>query len=173
MINEKMQEEINKQIMYEFYSAYLYMAMAAYFSAKGLDGMSSWMRAQAQEELVHGMKFYDHLRDRDGKINLLAIEQPKATWKSPLDAWQEAYKHEQFVTSRINTLVTLSRETNDYASMPLLNWFVEEQIEEESSTSKVAQTLEQIGNSGSGLVMLDRELATRTFTYPTATQGGE
>jgi ferritin len=173
MINEKMQHEINEQIKYEFFSSYLYLSMSAYFSSKNLDGMSSWMKVQAQEELVHAMKLFDHLKDRDGHIRLLSIDQPKGSWSSPLEAFREAYKHEQFVTSRINTLMTLSRETSDFASQPMLNWFVEEQIEEEASAAKVVQTLEQIGDSGSGLVMLDREMATRTFTYPAATKGGE
>lgn len=171
MINERMQKEINEQIKYELFSAYLYLSISAYFESKGLEGMASWMRVQAQEEIIHGMKFFDHLKNRDAKIELLAIDKPKVQWSSPLEAWRDAYKHEQFVTSRIHLLMKMANELNDYTSIPLLNWFLDEQIEEEASTSKVANILEQIGDSGSGLIMLDRELGARTFTYPTTPQG--
>jgi len=167
MINEKINNAFNEQIKNEIFSAYLYLSMSAYFSSKDLDGMASWMKVQAQEEMIHAMNFFNHLKDRDGKIQLLAIDKPKSEWSSPLEVWKEAYKHEQFITSKINTLTKLATDESDYTALPLLHWFVNEQIEEESSTSKVANTLELIGNSGDGLIMLDRELAARTFVYPT------
>lgn len=167
MINEKMQQAMNEQIKNEFFSAYLYLSMASYFNSIGLDGMGQWMRCQAMEEQVHAMKFFDHLNDREGKIRLLPLDQPQVEWSSPLDAWQAAYKHEQFITGTINDLMKIAQETSDFAAMPLLHWFVEEQIEEEASTAKPVQELELIGNDGNGLMMLDREMATRTFTMPT------
>jgi len=171
MINEKMQNAMNEQIKNEFYSAYLYLSMAAYFHRIGHDGMAQWMRVQALEEQVHAMKFFDHLKDREGNIQLLAIEQPPVEWSSPLDAFKATYEHEQSVTGKINDLMKLAHETHDFASMPLLNWFVDEQIEEESTASKTVQQLEMVGKDGNGLLMLDREMGTRTFTMPQ--QGGK
>ena len=172
MIGKKMQEAINEQIKEELGSAYLYLSMAAYFHSKGLDGMAHWMRIQTQEEMVHAMKFFDHIVERDGRAILLALDQPKTSWSSPLEAFQEAYKHEQYITSRINDLVKLANRENDNAAAIMLQWFVTEQVEEEASTSKVAQMLELIGDSGQGLLMLDRELGTRIplVTLP-ATEG--
>jgi ferritin len=128
------------------------------------------MRAQTQEEMVHAMKFFDHIKDRDGRVELLDLTQLETEWNSPLAAFQAAYEHEQFITGKINDLVKLAAEENDYAANALLQWFVTEQVEEEASTSKVAQMLERIGDSGNGLIMLDRELGTRTFTLPAATE---
>jgi ferritin len=166
MISTKMQDVMNEQIKHELESAYIYLSMAAYFHSVGLDGMAQWMRVQTQEEMVHAMKFFDHIRDRDGRVKLLPLAQPKAEWSSPLAAFQDAYEHEKFITSKINALVKIAAEEADYPASVLLQWFTTEQVEEEASTSKVAQTLERIGDSGSGLIMLDRELGTRTFTMP-------
>lgn len=166
MINKKIQEVFNQQIKHEFDSAYLYLSMAGYFHSLGLDGMAQWMRVQTQEEMVHAMKFFDHLKDRDGHIELLALDKPKTEWASPLNAFEEAYKHEQFITGKINDLVKIARDENDNAAGILLQWFVTEQVEEEQSTSKVAQELKLVGNEGQGVLMLDRELGTRVFTMP-------
>jgi ferritin len=166
MINPRIEKEFNDQIKYEIASAYLYLSMAAWFDNVGWDGMGSWMKVQAQEEMVHAMKFYDNIKDREGKVMLQALEQPQTEWASPLEAFKEAYKHEQFVTSRIQTLAKVATEENDYISRPLIDWFLNEQIEEEASTSKIAQQLERIGSSTEGLTMLDRELGARVFTPP-------
>ncbi len=161
MINARMQEALNEQIKHELESGYLYLSVAAYFHSEGLDGMARWMRVQAHEEFNHAMKFFDHIKERAGRIELLALTKPKKEWSSPLDAFQDAYHHEQFITSKINALIELAAKEADFAVRPLLHWFVEEQIEEEASTSQVVQMLERIGSSGSGLVMLDRELGKR------------
>ena len=161
MISEKIQNAFNEQIKYEVESAYLYLSMAAYFNSLNLEGMAKWMLVQREEELKHVKKFFDHINDRNGRVHLQAIGAPKTEWSSPLDAWKEAYKHEQFITSKINVLVKLTQTENDYAATPLLNWFLDEQIEEEASTLKVAQKLERVGPSGAGLVMLDKELGKR------------
>jgi len=162
MISKKMQDVMNEQIKHELESAYLYLSMAAYFYSIGLDGMAQWMRVQTQEEEVHAMKFFDHIKDRGGRVELLPLAQPKKEWPSPLVAFQEAYEHEQFITSK-----------GDYPASVLLHWFITEQVEEETSTSRVAQMLERIGDSGQGLIMLDRELGTRTFIMPTTTGASE
>jgi ferritin len=169
MIKQRMQSAMNEQIQHELSSAYLYLAMAADLHAKSLDGMAQWMKVQAQEELVHAMRFYDHIVSRNGRVELKELPKPAGEWASPLAAFQAAYEHEQFITGRIDELVKLAREENDNAGWTMLQWFVTEQIEEESSTSKVVDMLSLIGDSGHGLLMADRELGTRVFTPPPAT----
>jgi len=166
MIGEKMQSALNEQIRHEFYSSYLYLAMAAYFHGQGLDGIANWMKVQAQEELTHAMKFFNHLNDRDGRIQLQGLEKPKTEWASPLQAFKEASKHEQFITGKIHDLVKLANAESDHAVIPLLHWFESEQVEEEAQALTVVQKLERIGESGAGLIMMDKELGKRTFTYP-------
>lgn len=168
MINKEVREAFNEQIQHELYSAYLYLSMAAYFHSIGLDGMAQWMRVQCLEEQTHAMKFFDHIVERDDRVELLEIKEPLKEWTSPLEAFRAAYNHEQFITGKINDLVKLSGEKGDYASNSILQWFVDEQVEEEASVSKIAQELEMIGNSGQGLLMLDRELGARVFTMPAA-----
>lgn len=171
MINGKVRDIINEQIRNEIFSSYLYLSMAAYFDSLGFDGMGQWMRCQAQEEMVHAMKFFNHIKDREGKVELLAIDKPQSEWSSPLDAFKAAYKHEQFITAKINDIVSVAHEEKDYAAIPMLNWFVEEQIEEEATASKTVQELERIGDDGNGILMIDRELGTRIFALPQTTEG--
>ncbi len=166
MINEKIRKAFNEQIQHELYSAYLYLSMVSYMHDTGLDGMAEWLRCQTLEEQVHAMKFFDHIVERGGKVDLLAIKKPPLKWKSPLEAFEAAYAHEQFITGKINDLLKLANREKDFASYSLLQWFVDEQVEEEASASKVAQELAMIGKSGNGLLMIDRELGRRTFTMP-------
>lgn len=163
MINEKVRETMNEQVKLELESFYIYMSMVAYFHNLGLDGMAHWMRCQAHEEMIHAMKFFDHVIDRGGEVKLLDLKQIKTVWKEPLEAWQDAYEHEKFITDRINNLIKISREENDYTSEPLLSWFLNEQIEEEKNTEKVSRELAMVKGSQEGILMLDRELATRVF----------
>lgn len=164
MIGKKMRDAMNEQIKNELESAYIYLSMAAYFDAEGLDGMAQWMRVQTMEEQFHAMKFFNHITEREGKVTLLDLKQLKTEWSSPLEAFRDAYKHEQFITGKINDLTKLAHEENEFAALPMLQWFIEEQIEEEATSSKVVQELERMGDSGHGLLMLDRELGARTFT---------
>ncbi len=163
MISTKIHTAFNEQINHEIYSGYLYLSMAAYFISLGLDGFANWMRVQRMEEEAHAMKFFDHLRDRGARIELDAIDKPKVKWTSPLDAFKAAYEHEKFITSKINGLYKLAEKESDYPAKGLLDWFVKEQVEEEASTSKIVQMLGRIKDSGSGLVMLDKELGKREF----------
>jgi ferritin len=172
MIQARMQNAMNEQIRHELASAYLYLAMAADLHAKSLDGMAQWMKVQAQEELVHAMRFFDHIVARNGRVELKELAQPTKEWESPLGAFQAAYEHEQFITGRIDELMKAAREENDNAAITMLQWFVTEQIEEEESTSKVVDMLSLIGDSGHGLLMADRELGTRVFTPPPAAGAG-
>jgi ferritin len=161
MMNKKIQDAMNDQLKLEMDSSILYLSMAAYFHSLGLDGMAHWMHIQSHEEFGHAMKFFNHIRDREGRVKIPGISEPKHEWASPLEAWQEAYRHEQFITSKINALAKGVMQEGDFPATPLLDWFHNEQIEEESQASKIAQMLERIGESGSGLVMLDRQLGKR------------
>ena len=166
MISDKMQKAINDQINAEMYSAYLYLAMEAYFASKGLAGFANWMRVQTQEEMVHAMKMYDFINARSGRVELKEIAGPPLAWDSPLKAFEAAYKHETVVTGRINKLVDLAIRESDHASNNFLQWFVAEQVEEEQSASAVVDKLKMLGNSTDGLFQLDKELGARVFTPP-------
>jgi ferritin len=164
MIGEKIFQPMNEPIQHELESFYIYLSMAAYFHSQNLDGMAHWMRCQAHEEMIHAMKFFDHIIDRGGKVKLLDVNQQKTTWKSVLEAWKDTLAHEQFITGKIHGIVAIARKQNDFSSDTILNWFTKEQIEEEANAEKILRQLEMIGNSKEGLFMLDRELGTRIFT---------
>jgi ferritin len=169
MLKEKMLIALNKQINAEMFSSYLYLAMEAYFESISLSGCATWMRAQAQEELMHGMKFYDFVNERGGKVTLEAIAQPDNAWASPLAAFEAIQKHEMHVTSLINDLVDLAISEKDHATNNFLQWFVGEQVEEEASAGAIVDKLRLIQDNPSGLFMLDAELGKRVFTMPQAT----
>ena len=170
MIKENMQKAINQQINAEMYSAYLYLSMSAYFESTNLKGFANWMKAQAQEEMVHAMKFYDYINERGGRVLLTVIEAPPTQWDSSLAVFEYTYKHEQKVTGLINDLVNLAISEADHATNNFLQWFVAEQVEEEASADEVVQKLKLAGDRGGGLFMLDQELGQRVFTLPTATK---
>lgn len=166
MLNEKIQKALNKHLNAELYSSYLYLSMSAYFGSLNLDGFANWMRIQAQEELAHSIKFYDYVEERGGRVQLSSVDGPRIEWSSPLEAFEHVYEHEVEVTALINRLVDLSIELSDHATNNFLQWFVAEQVEEESSADQIVQRLKLVGDDGAGLFMLDRELAARTFVMP-------
>lgn len=168
MLKEKIQEALNKQLNAELFSSYLYLSMSAYFESINLKGFAHWMRVQTQEELVHVMKYFDFLIERGGKAILSSIESPPTEWASPLAVFEHAYQHEQKVTGLINDLVNLAISEKDHATNNFLQWFISEQIEEEASADEVVQKIKLMGDASAGLFMLDRELAQRIFTPPTA-----
>jgi len=163
MIGERLSTAINDQIKNELESYYIYLSMAAYLHTRSLDGMGHWMRCQAHEEMIHAMKFVEHLIDRGGKVVLQDLKQLKTEWSSPLEVFQDALEHEKFISGKINDLTTIAREEKDYASEPLLAWFTDEQIEEEASAGKITDELTMVGEDKSALLMLDRELGARAY----------
>ncbi len=163
MIGERLNKAINNQIKNELESYYIYLSMAAYFHSISLDGMGHYMRSQAHEEMLHAMKFFEHVLDRGGKVVLQDLKQLKTDWESPLEAFKDAFEHEKFITGKINELTGIAREEKDYSSEPLLAWFSDEQVEEEANAGKIADQLEMVGDDKSGLLMLDRELAQRPY----------
>jgi len=166
MLNKKIETAFNKQINAEMYSAYLYLSMGAFLDSTGMVGFANWMRVQAQEEMTHAMKFFDHVNERGGRVTLKAIDGPPVEWDSPVAVFEHVYEHEQKVTGLINDLVDLAIDEKDHASRSFLQWFVDEQVEEEDSASTILERLKLIGESGNGLFMLDKELGQRVFTPP-------
>lgn len=170
MISKKMEDALNEQVNAELYSAYMYLSMESYFKAQNLNGFANWMRVQTQEEVAHAMKIYDFINERGGRVTLKAIEGPPTEWDSALVVFKAAYEHEQKVTGLINDLVDLAIKEKDHATNSFLQWFVNEQVEEESTADEIVQQLKMMENAPGGMFMLDRELGQRVFTPP-ATEG--
>jgi ferritin len=168
MISKKMVDALNEQVNAELYSAYLYLAMEAYFHDAGLEGFARWMHVQTLEETTHAMKIFDFIVERGGRASLKAIDKPQATWKSPLEVFKAVCKHEQKVTGLINGLVDLAIKEKDHATNSFLKWFVDEQVEEEASADDVVRKLKLMAEAPGGLFMLDKELGARVFTPPAA-----
>ena len=166
MINEKLEKEFNIQINKELYSEYLYLAMKTYFMEQNLMGFVNWFDVQVQEEHAHAMGMFNYLNERGGKIELLPIDKPEFSGKTPLEIFEEVLKHEQYVTSRINTVYDVAEEVRDRAAMKFLDWYIDEQVEEEASVDGVLSTLRLIGDDKNALLLLDKDLATRVFTAP-------
>jgi ferritin len=166
MISKKMTGAINEQINKEVYSAYLYQAMSAFASYKGWKGIANWFQIQVQEELTHSQKFYNYVLDQGELVELAAIDKPEISFKTPLDLFEETLKHEKIVTSLINSLMDLAQKENDRATYSFLQWFIDEQVEEEANAGDLVGQLKMIGNEGGGLFMFDKELSTRVFTPP-------
>ncbi len=160
-MNKKLVTALNDQIKYEFEAAFNYLAMAAYFEEQTFPGMAHWMRLQYEEELAHANKIFDFLSDRGEKVNLQALSKPVSNFKSPLDAFQKALKHEQKVTALINDLYALAVNEKDYPAQVVLQWFVLEQVEEEKNAGDVIEQLKRIGDDGPALLQLDQQLAQR------------
>lgn len=173
MLNPTVQGAMNEQIKHEFYSAYLYLSMAAHCESTNLPGFAHWMRMQEQEEKIHGIKFFDFIHERGGRVVLQAIDQPPAKFESPLDVFEKVLEHEQKVTELINDLYALAIQERDYASQVFLQWFITEQVEEEDSANQIIETFKMIENDRQALLMLDRELATRPAPQTPQETAGE
>ena len=166
MINEKLQAAFNDQINKELYSEYLYLAMKTYFMEQNLMGFVNWFDVQVQEEHAHAMGMFNYLNERGGEIELMAIDKPVFNGKNTLEIFEEVLKHEEFVTSRINALYDVAEEVKDRAAMKFLNWYIDEQVEEEASVGGVLATLRLIGDDKNALLLLDKDLAARVFNPP-------
>jgi ferritin len=166
MLSLKLEQEINNQINAELWSAYLYLSMSAHFAKEGNPGFANWFQIQFKEEQDHAMKFFNYLVSRGNKVELKPIEAVKISWDSPLNAFEETLEHERVVTSLINKLVKIAREENDYATEAMLQWFVNEQVEEEETAQSIIDSLKMIKDNGFGIYMLDKELTSRVYTPP-------
>ena len=162
MLNPAIEQALNDQIQKEFHSAYIYLGMSAYFEAENLPGAAHWMRHQAEEEQEHAMKIFDFINDRGGRVALQAIGEPPAGYGSPLAVFEAAYAHEQKVTRSIHDLYALAVKENDYPTQVMLQWFIDEQVEEEKNASAIVAQLHMVGDSPAALFMIDRQLAARS-----------
>jgi ferritin len=161
-MNKKLLEEMNLQINKELYSGYLYLAMAAHFGEKNLGGFAHWMEKQAGEELEHGMKFFEFLAEMGQPIELAAIEKPSFAAGNPTAIFEQVLEHEKYVTSRIHLLYDLALTHKEYATQVFLQWFVNEQVEEEKHATEILESLKLAGESGNALLMMDHQLAARS-----------
>ena len=162
MLTSKLQDAINRQINSELYSAHLYLSMAAYFETISLTGFASWMKIQHQEETDHALRLFDYVNDRHGRVVLHAVDQPPIEFESPLSVMQQSLEHEREVTKMINSLYELAIAEKDYPSHVLLEWFVEEQVEEEKTLTDIVDHLNIIGDDGTGLLIMNERLGSRT-----------
>lgn len=160
-ISKKIEKNFNAQMVREFYSSYLYLAMAGYFEDNGLKGFANWMRMQAEEERMHSMKFYDFILSRGGKVQLEQVDAPPNEWKNTLDVFEATLKHEESVTSHIHELASLAMDEKDHAAHSFLKFFIDEQVEEEDHVNEILDKLRLVKDSAGGLFMLDAELGSR------------
>ena len=161
MASQKILDALNQQLNKEMLSSYLYLSMAAYFDTKNLSGMSSWMRSQSEEEYEHAMKFYDFILRIGGEVKLTSIDSPQTNWDSPLKIFEDSLAHEKFISKSIHEIMDLAIEESDHPTKSFLQWFVDEQVEEEDSVQQIVENFRLIGDSKGGLFMLDRELGSR------------
>ena len=162
MLSKALNAELNQQITYEFYSSHLYLEMSARFASMDFMGAATWMRTQAEEERVHALKIMDYIIETGGEVKISGFEDPKVNGDSLIAIFQEALEHEHFVTNRINFLMSLAIEDKNYAAVNFLNWFVDEQVEEEANADAIIKSLKLIGNDGNGLYQMDKELGARS-----------
>jgi ferritin len=161
VLTDKLQAALNDQINAEYHSGYLYLSMVAYFEDLNLDGCAHWMRLQAEEEIQHGMKIFDYMLEQGARVKLQPVEGPQIGWKSPLDCFEAALTHEKKMTELINKLANLAIDEKDHATNNLMQWYVTEQVEEEANVDDICAKLRLVGESGTGLFMIDRELMQR------------
>lgn len=161
MLSKAVQDILNDQVKHEFYSAYLYLSMSAYCEAANLPGCAHWLRIQAQEEQGHALKIFDHILERGGQVTLQAIPQPPTEFASVLDLFEQVLEHEKKVTGLINHCYEVAVRENDYPAQVMLQWFVEEQVEEEKNASEIVARLRMVGAQGTALFMVDRILGER------------
>lgn len=167
MLSDNLLKNLNDQVNFEFYSSYTYLAMAAYAESVDLSGIANFFRVQAQEELFHAMKLYDYIFQKNDVVELDKIDKPESKYESIIDVFETGYKHEQLVTSRIYKLADIASEEKEHATISLLRWFIDEQVEEENTFNTLLKKIKRAEDNPAALYMLDEELATRVFTPPT------
>ena len=167
MISKKMEEALNQQLNRELFSSYLYLSMASYFENNNYVGMAQWMRLQAEEEHAHSMKFFAFIQKIGGRVILEQLDKPQSEWDTPKAAFEDALGHEEYITKNINELTDLAIAERDHSTKTFLQWYIDEQVEEEAAANEIVQKFNLIGESKSGLYMLDRELGSRILSPDT------
>ena len=165
-MNEKVAALLNDQINKEFYSAYLYLDMANFYSKKGLDGFANWYEIQAREEQDQAMLMYQYLHNNDEAVTLEAIAKPDKAFTTLMDPLKAGLEHEKYVTSLINTIYAAAQEVNDFRTTQFLDWFIKEQGEEEKNSTDLITKMQLFGDDARSLYMLNSELAARVYSAP-------
>jgi ferritin len=166
VLSDKLLHELNEQIKYEFFSANYYLAMAAHCAAEDFNGFANFFIVQAEEERFHAMKFFNFINEKGGRAVIRALDEPKNQFSSLEEIFALSLKHEQFVTNRIYGLMDLAVAEKEHSTISFLNWFIDEQVEEEASMSEILSKVKRLGETGQGIYLLDQELSQRTFTPP-------
>lgn len=169
MLSDRLLNSLNKQVNFEIYSAYIYLSMAAYCESIDLSGCANFFRVQSKEELDHAMKFYDYIFQKNGVVELEQIEKPEHTFENIADVFKAAYNHEQVVTKRIYNIADIATEEKEHATISLLKWFIDEQVEEENNIYNIIKKIIRAENNPAALYMLDDELAKRVYVPLTTT----
>ncbi len=167
-MDKKINDIINEQINKEIYSEYYYYSMAAYFKNEGLDGFANYFMVQAEEEHFHAMKFFNYVYERGGQVIVEAIKKPPTNFENAADVFKKALEHEQFVTASINNIMDIARDIKDYAAQSFLNWYIDEQVEEEDNMRTLLDKVTIAANHPNAMFMLDEKLGMRAFTPPPA-----
>ena len=166
MLSSNLYKAINEQINAELWSAYLYLSMSMDCQAKGYNGIANWFYVQFQEEQAHARIFMNYLNSVDAKVELLPIAEVRTSWDSVLDMFKQTLEHEKKVTAMINNIAAIANADKDYAAINRINWFVDEQVEEEESAREMITTFEAVEGNKYGMYMIDKELAARTYAAP-------
>jgi len=166
MLKKPIEVALNKQINAEFHSAYLYLSMSSYFQSIGMAGCANWMKVQYQEELAHATHFFDYVLERGGRVELAPIGEVEVNFSNVLQVFEKTLSHEITVTGLINNLMDIAIGESDHATKSFLQWFVDEQVEEEANVEQILNNLKLINGEGQGLLMMDREMQTRVFVNP-------
>lgn len=166
MISDKIRDILNAQINKEFYSAYLYLAMSAYFSEIGLYGFAHWTKVQSKEEIDHGMILFEYILNRKSQVKLQQLDVPTIEMKGPVEVFEQIYQHERSITSSIDSVANMSEGECDLATRNFIDWYLKEQIEEETSVLRIISKLKAFGSEKSALYLIDRELSEREYSTP-------
>lgn len=166
MLSKNLESAINEQLNFEIYSAHIYLAMSAYCSDLGLSGFENWFQIQYQEELAHAKKFMKFINEKGGRVRIKGFEDPQNDYESLLDVFETSLRHEQEVTKRIYNLMDIAIDEREHATKSFLQWFIDEQVEEEDSFTDLINKINLVKDAG--LYLLDQELATRVFVDPNA-----
>ncbi|GAB6099597.1 ferritin [Halanaerocella petrolearia] len=166
MISENLLDALNKQMNFEFLSAHYYLAMAAYFKDQDLDGFAHFFWVQAEEERFHAEKFFSFINEKGGRAKVDAISEPQNDFSSIAEVFEEALEHEQEVTKRIYKLMDLAQDEREYSTISFLDWFVDEQVEEEATIEEILNKVQRLGEDSQGIFMLDDKLSQRVFNRP-------
>ncbi|MFQ5633568.1 MAG: ferritin [bacterium] len=161
MLSKNMENVLNEQIKDEFFSSFLYLSMSAHCDAKNLPGFAHWLRMQSQEEYMHAMKIFDYIQDREGQVVLKAIDQPAGEFGSLVEIFEQTLAHEKLISRKINDLYATAVEEKDYPTQVMLQWFINEQVEEEKTASDILAQVKMVGDNTSALIVLDQQLASR------------